>query len=571
MSFIFPTLPFRNHIFVLILFLFLGTIVYWNSLTVSFHYDDYLTILKNPEIKGLKNFSKEFSFTKTSRPFLMLTFAVNYELGRLNVLGYHLVNLILHILTSFILYLILVKTTPSGQGSKIILIASSLVFLVHPLTTESVTYISSRSSILSAFFYLLGVFIFIKANSTKKVTHLYTILFLISYLLTMGSKESSITFPALIFVYDYYFLSEGRFKKVKKNLLPFYLPLLLITFLLIIIKFSYAFSLKSPDNTIRDLPSHIFSEVYTSVYYLKQFFIPINLNIDPDFRIISSFFDMQFVLSFVVFMTLLWISKKLYHSSRIISFSILWFFVTLSPHYLIRLQDIMNERWLYLPLAALSFFVAGTGLGIQALNKKYLVKASLLLASLAIIFFSADTIKRNYIYRSELSLWMDTAEKSPYKARPHMNLGVMYDQKEFYDEAEKEYLKAIELKKDYYEAFQNLGTIYVRKKEYDKALEALIKAITLKPDYAQAYNNLGVLYASKGDYKKAETEFLKAISLDKNYSDVYVNLGNLYADKREIEKAISFYQKAILSNPDLLNRKEVERLIIKYKILNSKS
>ena len=570
-----PNLPLsssRTNIFVLILFLFLGTIAYWNSMSVPFQFDDYHTVLKNPEVRNLDSFFKEFSYLEISRPFLFFTFALNYKLSGLNVLGYHIVNLILHVLTAFVLYLILAKTIasePEGASSGLYIfpVISSLIFLVHPLATESVTYISSRSSVLSAFFYLSGIFIFIKADNARKKISLYTILLLVSYLLSIGSKEISVTFPAIILLYDFYFLSKGELKKIKEKFSFFYLPLLLITILLLLFKFSYGLTLSSPDKTARGLFSHILSEIPASIYSLKQFFIPTALNIDPDFRLISSPLDYSFAISLAILIILLWISKTLYHRShsKLISFSILWFFTTLSPHYLIRLQDIMSERWLYLSLVSLSFLITGLGLEISSLDKKKIRKAFFIVSFVVIVTFSILTINRNNAYQSELSLWEDTVKKSPLKPRPHLDLGVMYDEKGLYGKAEKEYLKAIELNGDYAEAFHNLGIIYLRRKEDDKALEVLTRAITIKPDYGEAYNTLAILYSDKGDLSKAETLLLKAITFNKNYAVAYSNLGHILFNRGERKEAIVLYQKAISLDPDLPIREELERLIRKYR------
>ncbi|OGL39596.1 MAG: hypothetical protein A2043_00970 [Candidatus Schekmanbacteria bacterium GWA2_38_9] len=534
---------------VLSLLLVLGFLVYGNSFKVPFHYDDRVLILENENLHSLERFFKK-EFPSSNRPVLMLSFALNYSAGGVNPAGYHLVNLIIHILTAFLIYLItlgllLKKETEKNPDCFVVAILASLIFLIHPLATESATYISSRSSLMSCFFYLLSLYFFVKGSAEDRESIVFSSACIFSFLMALGSKEIAITLPLITVLSDYYFISDGDRKKIFSNFRRFHLPLAISAIVVILLKFSYAIRLESPDRVERGFYSHILSTAYALIFYLKKFFLPLNLNIDPDFKIFDSVFHSGIVVILFAALMLLITAVKLYPEKKIISFSIIWFFITLSPHFLIRLRDIGAERWLYLSLAGFGFFSAGLFVELknvfQKKGKNIFVGSILLI----IFLFSATTIARNKVWENGISLWADAVKKSPNKFRPYNNLGEAYSAMGEIDMALQEYEIASRLNPMADRVHYNLGNAYSKKGEIDPAIASFTRATELNPSYAKAYNNLGSIYLNNGNLQKAEEMFLKTVKILPDFKEAYNNLGNVYSEMGLSKEAISEYKKAI--------------------------
>lgn len=334
---------------IFIFLLLIGLLAYFNSFSVPFHYDDVPYIKENIDIKSSQLFSKwvgnGYSKIITDRVFLLFTFYLNYTINGLDTFGYHIVNLLIHISTAFLFYLLIAKyvdrenitTNPPGISFKGGIAAS--IFLLHPINTESVTYISSRSSVLSAFFILASMLCFFRATKDKfKIpSYLFSILFLI---LGLSSKESAIVIPALILLFDIYFVSnkERSFKARLKYHLPFWI--------IIAAGFIYFYSGYITGTVMRMRPwtTHILTEIRVFVQYLKLLILPIGLNIDHDIKA-STTFDLPIIVSFIIILVFLIVALFLKNRNRVLSFSIFWFFINLAPFLVIRLEDYMAERW----------------------------------------------------------------------------------------------------------------------------------------------------------------------------------------------------------------------------------
>jgi len=551
--------PKLKDFLIFLTFAFLGFIIYSNSLESPFLYDDrsiipydkwniipyYYYLSKNDFVNLLK------SLIDSNRPILILSFILNYKIGGLNPFSYHLVNLIFHVLTAFLIYLTIKNIT---SEKLLIPFLSASVFLVHPIGVESVTYISSRSSILSAFFYMIPFYLLSRRNGKKSNGSLYYVCSLIAYLASLGCKEIGITLPLMLLIYDYFFLSMGDKKRLFRSIKKFHIPLAILALVIIFLKFKFALTLVSPDHTKRELYPHILTEIYIFAPYLIKFFLPMNLNIDPDFPLVSSFLQTQVIISSMILaalILLLWCFRK---SSKLISFAIAWTLITISPHFLIRLKDLMAERWLYLSLVGLSFFT--DAILLKALNifqkrtAKIIFRNGILTGLILTIgFFSLLTFKRNLVWNSEVALWSDAVKKSPAKDRPHVNLGKAYFDNGMIKEALAEFKKAIEINPFSGQGHYNLGNCYYRIGRTDDAIAQYKIAVSINPYYSLAYNNLAIAYFSKGLYEEGIRACKEAIETNPFSYQTYYNLGNHYYRIGRTDDAIAQYRIAIEINP----------------------
>lgn len=362
----------KKNFFSVLLITILATIIYSNSFDVPFHFDDKDAIVENYDIH---QFNLKKIFTKSTRPILDITFALNYYFGKLDVFGYHLVNIILHIANGVMLYFILLWTI---NDFKVPLYAS-LIFIVHPIQTQAVTYIVSRSSVLAIFFYLLSLLLFIQAFRSSN-SLLYLSGAFLSSCFGMGTKQIVVTLPLMLLIYDFYFISDGKLR-VLKNHYKIHSIMFSTTAIAVYLSFSGLKKFISFDYT-EGIPMKVGEPAITSFqyfltqlnvipYYIKLLFLPTNLNLDYDWPITNNI-DMKTLLFFILLAGIVITAIKLFKRSRLISFGIIWFFVTLSvtSSFLV-IRDVIFEHHLYLPSAGFAIFMAVVISKISNLKQKF--------------------------------------------------------------------------------------------------------------------------------------------------------------------------------------------------------
>ncbi len=576
------------HILFIILFILIG---YSNTLTVPFQFDDYANIESNPIIKDLRHYS-EPSRTKTfsdlhiypmykNRFIGSLTFAINYRLNGLNVTGYHIVNIFIHIINALLVYLLIVlsfktpflSSSSIKEHSGIIALFTALFFACHPIQTQAVTYIVQRFTSLAVLFYLLSFVSYIKWRLLKirdqgsfvfKTVFFYLVS-VISAVLAMNTKEISFTLPVAIFVYEFMFF-EGKPGKRIIYFIPFFLTILIIPLNLLNIDKPVAELIGDIGQATRHKTGmsrldYLFTQFAVIVTYLRIVFLPVNQNLDHDFPVYNSFFEPRVLTSFSILLMifLAGIYFFFYHRqrtpyTRLISFGIFWFFITLSVESsIIPIRDIIFEHRMYLPSVGL-FVAIVTSLFIMAerLKIRWQKTGRIVIAGLVFIIFvlTGATYARNSVWRDEVTLWEDAAGKSPYSLRAQYNLGKAYQSQGFIDSAIGQYRIAIKLDPDNPALRINLGTAYRAKGYIDSAIEQYRAVNNLNPDYAAAYYNLGIIYQSQGFIDSAIEQYQTAIRLDPDYAAAYNNLGNTYQSRGLIDKAIEQYRSVIKLSPD---------------------
>ena len=271
---------------------------------------------------------------------------------------------------------------------------------------------------------------------------------------------------------------------------------------------------------------------------------------------------MLFLFAVAVFLYIK--SYKDSNSSLIlISFGILWFFITISVESsVIPILDVIYEHRVYLPSAGLFISLALLADGIK---NKYLKgrfdKISIILVSILIFILSIATFQRNKVWTVKVRFWEDVVKKSPCKMRPYNQLAVALFQKGRIDDSIKTLLRSLTIKthnvefrhilnQDFANAHLSLGVAYAAKGLRDKSIEEYMAALKYKPDFAKAHYNLANAYGDTGLIEKAIEHNLIAIRLNPKLSESHNNLGILYAQKGLIDKAIVHFQIAVRLDPD---------------------
>ncbi len=340
-------------------------IAYSNTFTAAFHFDDTPAIVDNSGIKRVtwENFVNMLHGT---RPVVNLSLMLNYRLSGLNVVGWHTFNIGFHIANSFFVYLLILwtLTLPSlsakfGDRARRIALFGALLFAVHPIQTESVTYIISRTELIAAFFYLATFLFFIKGATTKKF--LYYIGAFFMALLAMGSKEWAVTLPAMLIVYDFLFLSGGRMQQVLARWKAHFIVMLSWSWLIYNMsttKMSGAGFGVVGTNNITPW-NYLLTSCNVIWTYIRILFLPINQNLDYSYTWAQTLFEFPTLLSVVGHACVVALAFWLYRKKKwtIVPFGIAWFYITLSPtQSFVPILDVIFEHRVYLP--SIGFFIA---------------------------------------------------------------------------------------------------------------------------------------------------------------------------------------------------------------------
>lgn len=587
----------------IILIMLLGILVYSNTFYVPFHFDDIYNIVDNPSIKDFQYFSDPSKIQRFKplydalrmRYIGYLTFAINYKLHGLNVTGYHVFNLAIHIVNAILIYFIVLLTLktpyfsrmPTFNNAGLIALFPSLLFVSHPVQTQAVTYIVQRLASLATMFYLLSLVMYIKARLKHAIeakvkffsatTSIFYLLSIFSAILAMKTKEIAFTLPVIISLYEFMFF-KGDLKKRLLFLTPIVLTMLIIPLGLLETD-KYAGDLLSGigettrvETTMSRL-DYLFTQFRVIVTYIRLIFFPVNQNIDYDYPVFRSFFEPQVFLSFIFLLSIFGLGVYLFYCSKmrgfkdsesskfkletlnlkLISFGIFWFFITLSVESsIIPIMDVIFEHRLYLPSAGA--FIALSASAYAIFNKfKGRHKATTILIASSLLILCALSIAsyaRNNLWRNPIALWEDAVRKSPNKARGYNNLGFLYTQTGQNDKAIDVLRKAAELKKTYSTAHHNLGLAYAKKGMIDEAIKELRLAVESDPSNALANYDLALAYIEKGQMENALQQLQNAIKFKPDYAEAYNNIGAIYLTMNLIDEAIENFETALRFKPD---------------------
>ncbi|MFA5780112.1 MAG: tetratricopeptide repeat protein [Elusimicrobiota bacterium] len=557
------------------------TVVYYNSLKTPFIFDDVLKIVENPDIKELSNlktklvypYSKQypnFSRNDPSRPLTYLTFTLNYYFGKLNTFGYHLFNLVMHIFNAILLFfltkkiisLLLTSQSPNLSISQSLTFPffTALFFAIHPINTNAVTYIFSRSDVLATFFYILSLLFFIKTFEKNKKLY---ILSLLCFIVALFSKQIAVTLPAIVLISDYIFLNNFSIKKTidKKY---YHIPFWALLFIYLLSRYFYLGGLGDVEVEVTKVwnrYSYLIIQPDIILRYLKLLFIPIGFCIEHRIEP-AKILELKTIISFLSLAVIFWLTYRTYKKktdiSKIILFCVLWFFIILSPtsSFFPTTSPLVENR-LYLSGFGFYFFITFLYFKIFkinfALGKEFNLTRNWLFNSIItfhIFLLGYGTIKRNQLYQQPILMWQDVISKYPNNVRAHSDLGILLYNSKRYENAEKEYREAIRIDQNYAEAHNNLGNLLYDSKRYEEAEQEYRQALRVNPNNAKAHNNLGNLLYNSKRYEEAERAFRDAIRVNPNFAGARYNLGILLHNLKRYEEAEKAFSDAIRVNPD---------------------
>jgi len=594
----------RKQYLILPIYIAIAFTIYHNSLHSPFIFDDIHTIKNNPSIH-LSSISvegiKKALFSGRSRPFSRLSFALNFYFHKYDTFAYHVVNISIHIAASFFLFKFILNTliVACCDGAKnrlesdrtsalgkydcvLIAFLTSSLWIVHPLHTESVTYIVQRMNSMATMFCFLSLWLFSKGRMLQLAEHeapkemastsfkkgllfllrikdisfrlyyYYYGLAFVFWVAGVGSKETAAILPIVIFQYEWLFFQDLSFKWFKSKIK---LIVLIIGFLLVL---AYIFLGSTPIDklkSINDFSNNEFTYIErlltqprVIVHYLSLIFFPhpSRLNLDYNFKLSHSLTDpLSTTLAILFLGGIFFLSSIIAKRDKILFFSIFWFFCTLLIESSVIPLAIIFEHRTYMPSAGIILLVVYIAYRLNRLSKKNFIGVIMSVA----ILIGYWTYTRNIVWQDDFGLWQDCIKKSPYKARPYNNAGLSLINKDKPEEAIVWLKKAISLNPNYPKALNNMGVALLETEKPSQAIPFLLKSAEIDPLFSGPRYNLGNAYAKLGKLDQAIFHYSEAIKLKTNYVKAYNNLANAYNKTGLSYQAIEIYRKALEIDP----------------------
>ena len=525
----------------ILLIIVLGFARYLNSMEGQFVWDDTYLVKNNIYIKSWGHISSIFTKdiaagaqTQSNfyRPIQTLTYMFDHSIWGLDVRGYHLTNIFLHLLAAACVYWFITLLFANPKLSLV----SSVLFVVHPVMTEAVCYISGRADLLAGVFMLLSIIYYIKSLRTKRA--IPYIIALVSYAAALLSRESPLMMPVLLLVYHYAFKEKFDLRR--------FLPIAGIAVLYCILRFTH-FNALLPhtiiDTTIFQRAPGFFV-AFTE--YLRLLILPIGLHMEYGNGLFNLLYPKAIFGLFAFAAILVYAFKN--KASSLIFFSVTWFILTLLPQSnLYPINAYMAEHWLYMP--SIGFFILlASGLERLYIKERYRRLAVAGAVSLT-LFFSYLTVMQNTTWRDPIAFYERTLRYAPESFRAHNSLGIKYDEMGDRERAIASYRKAIEYNSYFIYPYHNLATAYASKGDTKEAIRWYEKAIEISPNFGGTYFNLGNLYSRAGKSDEAIQAYREALKRYPEYVEAHFNLGNSYKAAARYEEAIDAYTKAIRLDP----------------------
>jgi tetratricopeptide (TPR) repeat protein len=539
---------------------------YHNTFHVPFIFDDLPSIVENPAIRRLWPLSGVIASDLTmlvGRPLISLSLAVNYAFGGYNVTGYHLFNLIVHFLNALLVFGIVRRAlggppVAEDDPGRVLWVAYAVtvLWILHPLVTESVTYVFQRTELLMALFLLLTLYCFIRGiESPHKIVWFGAAI--IACTLGMGAKETMLVTPLLVLTYDYTFVSHS-WRAALRERQGLYAGLVASWVVLASLLLTTNLKEKSGLTVGTLSPWDYFEMQWTVVtHYLRLALWPRGLVLD--------YFDwpqetpiLKLLLPLGVLVALFTASLWGICRRRWWGFWGAWFFLLLAPtsSFLPLPTEPAAERRMYLPLVAVAAVVLGGGdrlcrnLWIRfGWTERTRVWLGITVVTGLTLALGLATIQRNAQYHSAESIWADVVAKRPGSLRGHANLGLALLNDGQAKASIPRFMEALHLDPDQPIVRSDLANALAMSGATNQAIAELQETLHHAPDYAPAHTTLADIFASLGNQQAALEQYTAALTINPDENAAHFNLAQLLSRMGRREEAITQYKEAVRLDP----------------------
>ena len=542
----------KYQILFLILLSYVVVLSFYPAITSDFiNLDDPVMIIKNTDITSLslnniKHILSSYHY-KLYHPIVTLSYAIEYSICKTEPYLYHVDNILLHLLNTFLVFFIIKILSKSFVVGFI----SAFIFALHPAHVESVSWVSARKDTLYSFFFLLSILTYIRIDKIKYKTFLY-VLSVIFFLLSCMSKPMAVTLPIILMLIDFY---ENKFR-FRYDVLKKYIPFFLISFVFSYVAvFGHYSEQEKVVATLFAKTINFYDAHLNYLFYLYKFFLPIKLScfypsfynhngITPNFVFYSS--TILYLLIFLVVLSL----KK----NKKVFFGFFFFAITLLPSSGVLPIGLapVADRYTYIPYIGLSFMVAELLCYIYKKNKglRYIIILISVFIATSLVYL---TYQRSLLWTDNKKLMTQAIDYAPEKAdQAYLLRGMIYKSESELDLAEKDIVKSYSLNKENAYTIFHLAHLKQEQKKYLQAKEYYSLVPYTNADYDVALvQNIGLILDIEGKTKKA-IDFMEREKGRKAFfvtEGFFYTLALMYYKENNIDKAIENMKQAIVTNP----------------------
>jgi len=537
----------------LLVALFVVFDVYWPAINGQFLLDDTYLPYMLPEYARVSL----IGWLKGLRPLLMFSYWLNFQYaeparaGMQDTFSYHFVNVVLHFFNGILVFLATRKVMSWAAVEKwlsvVLAIFAAGLFLLHPLQTESVSYVASRSETLSVFFVLATLVVFLYRNSDA-VGFGRTVAILALFGAAVLTKEHTAVIPVLLLLTDYYWNPGFSIAGIRRNW-RLYIPIVVLGALAFALVARVLSGAPTAGFGVKEFTwyQYFFTECRVIWDYLWMFLLPIGQNLDPDFPISRSITDhgaIIAILGLLVVTIAAWVYRRRF---PLASYGWFVFLILIAPtSSFVPIRDPFAERRLYLPFIGLLFIT------VEFLRRWKISRNALVgVLSLVLVAEAAATYQRNQVWGTAIDMWSDTVAKSPNKRRPRFQLALAYYQAGHYPEAIEHFEKTAQLEPPNFDLLVDLGLAYDGVGKPADAIAKLRQAAALEKS-AHVYSQIGMVYGKMGQYPQALDALATAIQLDPNFMGgvSYVYRGDVFSVQGNKLQAAEEYRHALAIDPN---------------------
>ena len=568
-------IPRKHQIFFIAGLIIVGVLLYANTLNSPFVLDDGDFILEDAGIRITDLSAQELlDAARDGKPRHRLlpnmSWAVNYYFGQYHVVGYHVVNIMIHLMTAAFLFLFfhitfkqhfLDQKTKDNQAlsanAALIAFFAALIWMAHPIQTNAVTYICQRMASMVAMFFILTLLLYIKGRLSLMASGKFNIractwfaAALLSGACAMASKQNAGMLPLVIFLYEWFFFQNLNTQWIRQKLIW------LVPVIIIIGALAFIYMGENPVERIINsysrrtftLPERLFTECRVIIYYISLLVYPgpDRFNLEHDFPISGSFAHPSTTwLSFTAILVLFGLAVYRSKTDRLAAFCIFWFFINLLIESSVIGLEIIFEHRTYIPSMLPAAWVATA-----VFRQAHSIRRATVCFIVLIAILAAGTVKRNHVWQNDVSILQDCITKSPQKLRPLNNLANVLQQKGRILEAMTLYKQLLDKHPDHVKANSNLACLLLNLERIDDAFIYFKKALSLDPANHKTHINIAMTYRKIHNLRQAEYHFLKAIQNNPDSANAHSGLGDLYLSEKKYDQALQHYKKSLARDPN---------------------
>ena len=536
------------------LLLLITLIAYIPAIQGGFVWDDNRYLTENQTLKSLQGLKKIWvnpNSTPQYYPLVFSTFWLEYRLWGLRPTGYHLVNVLLHALSTLLLYRLLLYLNLPGAW------LAAAVFALHPVQVESVAWVTERKNVLSGFFYFASAFCLFRffgiAGERKEKSGLWWYCAgLLLFACALLSKTVTCTLPAAMLLVLWWKRDRLRGREVAA-LAPFFALGLLMGLATVWLEQQQVGAI-GPEWSL-SLGERFLIAGRALWFYLGKLIWPAELIFNyPRWQVDASVWWQYIYPAGVMFVVLLlWIIRHRVGPGPLVGF--LFFCGTLFPA--LGFFDVYPFRYSYVAdhfqyLASVGLIALLVGVLATAASKlpEWPQKITSSLGLIVLLLLGGQTWHQGYVYRDIETLWNDTLEKNPASWMAHNNLGILLTEQGKLKEGIDHYSAALRIKPDHAKAHYNLGNALASQGRLEEAIDHYSEALRIKPDYASAHNNLAVALEKQGKLQEAIDHFYQVLQLTPDQAEPHYNLAVVLAENGRIDEAIDQYDEALRIEPN---------------------